>query len=59
MDDPADKAAERPKLLDRLTALLTREPEDREPRAARRSAGERRERHGVAPDDVEGRRDGR
>jgi len=30
MDDPADKAAERPKLLDRLTALLTREPEDRE-----------------------------
>ncbi|MEO5764144.1 MAG: transporter associated domain-containing protein [Casimicrobiaceae bacterium] len=30
MDDPADKAPERPKLLDRLTALLTREPEDRE-----------------------------
>ncbi|MEP7276495.1 MAG: transporter associated domain-containing protein [Betaproteobacteria bacterium] len=30
MDDPADKSPERPKLLDRLTALLTREPEDRE-----------------------------
>jgi hemolysin (HlyC) family protein len=30
MDDPADKSPERPKLLERLTALLTREPEDRE-----------------------------
>ena len=30
MDDSADKTGERPKLLDRLTALLTREPEDRE-----------------------------
>ena len=30
MDDAADKASERPKLLERLTALLTREPEDRE-----------------------------
>jgi magnesium and cobalt transporter len=30
MNDPADKAADRPKLLERLTALLTREPEDRE-----------------------------
>ena len=29
MDDP-DKSPERPKLLERLTALLTREPEDRE-----------------------------
>jgi magnesium and cobalt transporter len=30
VNDPADKAAERPRLLERLTALLTREPEDRE-----------------------------
>ena len=30
MDDSADKASDRPKLLERLTALLTREPEDRE-----------------------------
>jgi len=30
MDDSADKTGDRPKLLDRLTALLTREPEDRE-----------------------------
>ena len=30
MEDPADKSPERPKLLERLTALLTREPEDRE-----------------------------
>ena len=30
MDDPDDKAAERPTLLERLSALLTREPEDRE-----------------------------
>ena len=29
MDDP-DKAGDRPRLLERLTALLTREPEDRE-----------------------------
>ncbi len=30
MDEPADKAPERPRLLERLTALLSREPEDRE-----------------------------
>jgi magnesium and cobalt transporter len=30
MEDSADKASDRPKLLERLTALLTREPEDRE-----------------------------